>query len=114
MTTCWSPRQLPIANFIACAVANEIVRVKAEIFGQLIENKKKAYIRYVAQLVNQNVQLYGPALQAIDDRPHVSYSPENPNVFFHYTSQGLLEDIIEQCRLANVESYIIKMLQDSV
>ena len=34
-----------------------------------------------------------PHIQALDKRPRGTYTPENPNVFFHYVAQAMLEDL---------------------
>jgi hypothetical protein len=35
-----------------------------------------------------------PHITALDNRPRKTYSPDDPDVFFHYVAQAMLEDLI--------------------
>jgi len=54
------------------------------------------FIPQLADKISQIINEVAPGLRAMDDRPRQTYSPEQPDVYFPYVAQALLEDLIAE------------------
>lgn len=115
-TTCWSPEQKPVVDFLASALAQQIHFITQNILTSQGNPRKLILLAKdkVREIVEEHCNIYGSHLQTIDNRPRQVYSDAQPAVFFPYTSQALLEDLICACEDISVNKEIVQMLKDSV
>lgn len=55
-------------------------------------------IRDLCDIVAATINRETPRILAMDSRPRKAYSPEEPNVYFPYVNQAILEDLIEELK----------------
>ena len=115
-TTCWSPEQKPVVDFLSSALAQQIHFITQRILTSIGNPRKLILLAKdnVGEMVEAHCNIYGPHLKTLDKRPNQVYSDAQPEVFFPYTSQALLEDLICACEDIGVNEEIVQMLKDSV
>ena len=76
--------------------AEELVAQMRGYMGQVFRHDCRAHVRdqAVSHILTAVVR-EGPNITAMDKRPHEVWMPEQPEVFFPYVNQNLLEETIE-------------------
>lgn len=54
------------------------------------------FVTRTADEACRRIETIAPALEALDKRPKVTWTPEQPDVFMRYVQQGILEDLIAE------------------
>ena len=60
------------------------------------QEKAETIIDAMVMHINNTINRLGPEITALDKRPKKVWSPEDPNVFFPYVRQNMLEVLIER------------------
>lgn len=53
-------------------------------------------IKQIADGVYKRINFATPRIKRMDDRPVQTWTPEQPDVFFPYVNQAILEDLIAE------------------
>lgn len=55
-----------------------------------------SWVRATADECCKGIKTIAPSLEALDKRLHQSWTKEQPDVYFPYVQQGILEDLIAE------------------
>lgn len=54
------------------------------------------WVEATANAIASQINMMGPTLLDLDKRPQEGWTEEQPNVFFRYAPQAMLEDLIHE------------------
>ncbi len=57
------------------------------------------WVQQRAAQVAASINALAPGIKALDERPRQVWSEQQPNVFFEYVAQAMLEDLIHELQL---------------
>ena len=60
------------------------------------KTKVDNWVLTTADEIAKSINRHAPKIKILDQRPRQIYSEEQPDVFFPYVSQGMLEDLIAE------------------
>ena len=74
----------------------EIQFPKSECWTDSQKQEVDRWVRQTADAIYADINARQVAITAMDDRPHQIWREKQPNVFFPYAAQAMLEDLIAE------------------